>query len=71
MGREFITDGLTVGYAPALSQFAMTWALGRRLSCARRTARPIRSPRGEKPRSARPGADTGAGDVASDAVRGR
>ena len=28
MGREFITDGLTVGYALALSQFVMTWALG-------------------------------------------
>ena len=28
MGREFITDGLTVGYVFALSQFVMTWALG-------------------------------------------
>ena len=28
MGREFITDGLTVGYAFALSQFVMTWVLG-------------------------------------------
>ncbi len=28
MGREFITDGLTVGYVLALSQFVMTWALG-------------------------------------------
>src|SRR5215208_8526258 len=28
MGREFITDGLTVGYAFALSQFVMTWLLG-------------------------------------------
>jgi uncharacterized membrane protein (DUF485 family) len=28
MGREFITDGLTVGYALALTQFVMTWALG-------------------------------------------
>ena len=28
MGREFITDGLTVGYAFALSQFLMTWVLG-------------------------------------------
>jgi uncharacterized membrane protein (DUF485 family) len=28
MGREFITDGLTVGYALALSQFIMTWVLG-------------------------------------------
>jgi uncharacterized membrane protein (DUF485 family) len=28
MGREFLTDGLTVGYALALSQFAMTWILG-------------------------------------------
>ena len=28
MGEEFITDGLTVGYALALSQFVMTWVLG-------------------------------------------
>jgi uncharacterized membrane protein (DUF485 family) len=28
MGREFITDGLTVGYALALSQFIMVWVLG-------------------------------------------
>src|ERR671921_783526 len=28
MGREFITDGLTVGYAFALTQFIMTWVLG-------------------------------------------
>lgn len=28
MGREFITDGLTVGYAFALSQFVMTWVFG-------------------------------------------
>jgi uncharacterized membrane protein (DUF485 family) len=28
MGREFITDGLTVGYVFALSQFLMTWVLG-------------------------------------------
>jgi uncharacterized membrane protein (DUF485 family) len=28
MGREFLTDGLTVGYALALSQFLMTWGLG-------------------------------------------
>ena len=28
MGREFITDGLTVGYALAFSQFIMTWVLG-------------------------------------------
>jgi uncharacterized membrane protein (DUF485 family) len=28
MGREFITDGLTVGYVLALSQFLMTWGLG-------------------------------------------
>jgi uncharacterized membrane protein (DUF485 family) len=27
MGREFITDGLTVGYALALTQFLMTWVL--------------------------------------------
>ena len=28
MGREFITDGMTVGYALALTQFVMTWVLG-------------------------------------------
>jgi uncharacterized membrane protein (DUF485 family) len=28
MGREFITDGLTVGYALAVTQFLMTWLLG-------------------------------------------
>ena len=28
MGREFLTDGVTVGYALALSQFVMTWGLG-------------------------------------------
>ena len=27
-GQEFLTDGLTVGYVLALSQFAMTWILG-------------------------------------------
>jgi uncharacterized membrane protein (DUF485 family) len=27
MGREFITDGVTVGYALAFSQFVMTWLL--------------------------------------------
>jgi uncharacterized membrane protein (DUF485 family) len=28
MGEEFITDGMTVGYALALTQFIMTWVLG-------------------------------------------
>lgn len=28
MGREFLTDGITVGYVLALSQFIMTWVLG-------------------------------------------
>ena len=28
MGREFITDGMTVGYALALTQFVMVWGLG-------------------------------------------
>jgi uncharacterized membrane protein (DUF485 family) len=28
MGRELLTDGLTVGYVLALSQFVMTWVLG-------------------------------------------
>jgi uncharacterized membrane protein (DUF485 family) len=28
MGREFLTDGMTVGYAFALTQFVMTWVLG-------------------------------------------
>jgi uncharacterized membrane protein (DUF485 family) len=28
MGEEFLTDGVTVGYALALTQFIMTWVLG-------------------------------------------
>ncbi len=28
MGREFLTDGFTVGYLLALTQFVMTWVLG-------------------------------------------
>ena len=28
MGREFLVDGITVGYALALTQFIMTWVLG-------------------------------------------
>jgi uncharacterized membrane protein (DUF485 family) len=28
MGEEFLTDGFTVGYLLALSQFVMTWVLG-------------------------------------------
>jgi uncharacterized membrane protein (DUF485 family) len=28
MGEEFITDGMTVGYALALTQFIMVWGLG-------------------------------------------
>ena len=28
MGKEFLTDGFTVGYLLALSQFVMTWVLG-------------------------------------------
>ena len=28
MGEEFLADGITVGYALALSQFVMTWVLG-------------------------------------------
>jgi uncharacterized membrane protein (DUF485 family) len=28
MGEEFLTDGLTVGYVLALTQFIMTWGLG-------------------------------------------
>jgi uncharacterized membrane protein (DUF485 family) len=28
MGEEFLTDGMTVGYALALTQFLMTWGLG-------------------------------------------
>jgi uncharacterized membrane protein (DUF485 family) len=27
MGREFITDGLTIGYVLALTQFVMSWVL--------------------------------------------
>jgi uncharacterized membrane protein (DUF485 family) len=28
MGEQFITDGMTVGYALALTQFIMVWGLG-------------------------------------------
>jgi uncharacterized membrane protein (DUF485 family) len=28
MGEEFLTDGLTVGYVLALTQFVMVWGLG-------------------------------------------
>jgi uncharacterized membrane protein (DUF485 family) len=28
MGEQFLTDGLTVGYVLALTQFIMTWGLG-------------------------------------------
>src|ERR671915_1796600 len=28
MGEKFLTDGFTVGYALALTQFLMTWGLG-------------------------------------------
>ncbi len=28
MGREFLSDGLTVGYVLALTQFLMVWGLG-------------------------------------------
>jgi uncharacterized membrane protein (DUF485 family) len=28
MGKEFLVDGLTVGYVLALTQFVMTWVLG-------------------------------------------
>jgi hypothetical protein len=27
MGKEFLTDGLTVGYVLALTQFVMSWVL--------------------------------------------
>ena len=53
MGREFITDGLTVGYALALSQFVMTWVLGwMYLRKADRSS--IRSPRGRARRPRAP-----------------
>ena len=59
MGREFITDGLTVGYVLALSQFVMTWALG--WMYLRKADREF-DPLAERAREAalRGGADTGA-----------
>jgi uncharacterized membrane protein (DUF485 family) len=64
MGREFITDGLTVGYALALSQFVMTWVLGWMYL---RKADRVFDPLAERAREAALGttaaatADTGAG----------
>jgi uncharacterized membrane protein (DUF485 family) len=56
MGREFITDGLTVGYVLALTQFIMTWGLA--LMYVRRAnrtfdplARSVREAAGDRPES--------------------
>jgi uncharacterized membrane protein (DUF485 family) len=59
MGREFITDGLTVGYVLALTQFVMTWVLG--WMYLRKADREF-DPLAERAREAalRGGADTGA-----------
>jgi uncharacterized membrane protein (DUF485 family) len=57
MGREFITDGLTVGYALALSQFVMTWVLG--WMYLRRADR-VFDPLAERARQAALGLTTGA-----------
>ena len=58
MGREFITDGLTVGYALALSQFVMVWVLGwMYLRRADKDVRPARrEARVRRPRMPRAGA---------------
>ena len=58
MGNEFITDGLTVGYALALSQFVMTWVLG--WMYVRKADREF-DPLAERAREAAIGAEAGAG----------
>jgi uncharacterized membrane protein (DUF485 family) len=45
MGETFITDGLTVGYVLALSQFVMVWRLSA-WYLRKPTASSTRSPRG-------------------------
>ena len=56
MGREFITDGLTVGYALALSQFVMT---GARLDVPAEGRQGVRSARRRaRERSRGPGIDS-------------
>jgi hypothetical protein len=62
MGREFITDGLTVGYTLALSQFLMTWVLGwMYLRKANRDFDPLADRAREAALAATPGAGDGSG----------
>ena len=59
MGREFITDGLTVGYVLALSQFLMTWVLGwMYLRKANRAFDPLAEQAREAALGAAPGTET-------------
>ena len=59
MGEEFLTDGFTVGYALALTQFVMTWCLGW-WYLRRPTGCSTRSPSAPPPRrSSRSGACSG------------
>ena len=44
MGEEFLTDGLTVGYVLALTQFVMAWVLGALVPAQVATATSTRSP---------------------------
>ena len=53
MGEEFLTDGFTVGYALALTQFVMTWCLGW-WYLRRPTGCSTRSPSAPPPRRSRP-----------------
>jgi len=58
MGREFLTDGLTVGYVLALTQFIMTWVLGWMYL---RRADKVFDPLAERARQAVEGSATAAG----------
>jgi uncharacterized membrane protein (DUF485 family) len=55
MGREFLTDGLTVGYVLALTQFVMSWALA---AMYVRRANRVFDPLAERARQAAGAAET-------------
>jgi len=70
MGEEFITDGLTVGYVLALSQFVMTWGLSFwYLRRADRVFDPLARAAAEKARQV--GADADAASLRADGDEGR
>ena len=65
MGEEFLTDGLTVGYVLALTQFVMVWGSAAwYLRKADRRVRPARQAR-------RPAGAGGVGGAAIEAAPGR